>query len=127
MARDDSIPLGAEEERALAVALFNHTWSLLDLETRTQEQDDEMLHAAHASGFHWGRVGQPVNRARAEWQCSRVYAVLGRAEPALHHGRRSLEICRAHEDELEEFDLPFAHEALARAQLIAGDPAAART
>ena len=42
-----------------------------------------MLHAAHASRFHWGEVGEPVNFARGEWQISRVYAVLGRPEPAI--------------------------------------------
>ena len=126
MAGDDTIPVGAAEEHALAAALFNHTWMLLDLESRTQAQDDEMLHMAHASRFHWGRIGGPVKLARGEWQCSRVYAVLGRAEPALHHARRSLELCLAHPGELEEFDLPFAYEALARAQLTAGNRPAAR-
>src|SRR5204862_6157437 len=70
--------------RALAVGLFNHVWTLLETPDRTVEQDDEMIHAAHASRYHWGEVGEKVNLARGEWQCSRVYAVLGRADPALH-------------------------------------------
>ena len=79
-----------------------------------------MLHAAHASRFHWGEVGEPVNFARGEWQVSRVYAVLGRSEPALFHARRCLEICRAHQ--IGDFDLAFAYEALARASAVAGRP-----
>ncbi len=63
--------------RALAVGLFNYTWTLLENPNRTPEQDDEMLHAAHASRYHWGEVGEQVNLARGEWQVSRVYAVLG--------------------------------------------------
>ena len=47
-----------------------------------------MIHAAHASRYHWSQVGEPVNVAHGEWQCSHVYAALGRAEPALHHARR---------------------------------------
>lgn len=62
----------------------------------------------------------PVNLARGEWQVSRVYAVLGRAEPALHHARRCLEICEAHG--IGDFDLAFAYEALARASAVAGQP-----
>ncbi|MBA3365282.1 MAG: hypothetical protein H0U03_05785 [Actinobacteria bacterium] len=77
-----------------------------------------MLHAAHASRFHWGEVGAPVNLARGEWQVSRVYATLGRAEPALHHARRCLELCEA--SEVEEWDLPYAYEAIARAEGVAG-------
>ncbi len=30
------------DHRALAVALFNHVWTLLELAGRTREQDDEM-------------------------------------------------------------------------------------
>jgi hypothetical protein len=113
------------DRRQLAVDLFNHVWTLLRKPVRTPDEDDEMLHAAHASRYHWGEVGTAANRARGEWQCSRVYAVLGRAEPALHHARRCLQLCEAHPSELEPFDLPYAHEALARAQAVAGDLEAA--
>ena len=47
--------------RALAIGLFNYTWTLLENPDRTPEQDDEMLHAAHASRYHWGEVGEPAN------------------------------------------------------------------
>lgn len=111
------------DERQLAVDLFNHCWTLLARDRRSRDEDDEMLHAAHASRFHWGRVGGPENRARGEWQCSRVYCVLGRAEPALHHARRCLELCEEHG--LTDWDLAFAYEALARAHRVAGDDAEA--
>ncbi|MGZ4352376.1 MAG: hypothetical protein ACXVZ4_02420 [Gaiellaceae bacterium] len=111
------------DERQLAVDLFNHCWTLLDLDHRSRDEDDEMLHAAHASRFHWGRAGGPENRARGEWQCARVYCVLGRAEPALHHARRCLELCEEHG--LADWDLAFAFEALARAHRVAGDDAEA--
>jgi hypothetical protein len=107
-----------DPRRKLAVDLFNYTWSLLDKKKRTREQDDAMLHAAHASRHHWGQVGKPVNLVRGEWQVSRVYAVLKRAEPALHHATRCLELCRKHK--IGDFDLAFAYEALARASAVAG-------
>jgi len=112
-------PISEATHRQLAAALFNRTWDLLDLPDRTQEQIDEMISAAHASRYHWGVVGQPVNLARGEWQISRVYSVLGRAEPALYHAYRSLEIVEA--TDIADFDLAFAYEALARAQAVAGD------
>ncbi|HEY6608137.1 MAG TPA: helix-turn-helix domain-containing protein [Candidatus Limnocylindria bacterium] len=105
--------------RQLAVDLFNHVWTLLETPDRTPMQDDEMLHAAHASRYHWGEVGEPVNLARGEWQCSRVYAVLGRVEPALWHGRRCLALCEEHG--IADFDICFAWEAIARALKVAGD------
>ena len=113
------------ERRRLAVDLFNHAWSLLRLPERTPEQDDELIHAAHASRHHWAEVGTAANLARGEWQVSRVYATLGRAEPALHHAERCLDRCLAHAEDMEQFDLPYAYEALARAHTISGDRAQA--
>jgi hypothetical protein len=108
----------ARVHRRLAAELFNRVWSLLEQPDRNRAADDTMLHAAHASRYHWGEVGTTVNLARGEWQVSRVYAVLGRAEPAMHHARRCLEICEAHD--IGDFDLAFAYEALARASAVAG-------
>ena len=106
-------------ERELAIELFNKTWALLE---SPEPDPDELVHCAHASAYHWMQGGGTVaNRARSEWQCSRVYAVLRRAEPALHHARRCLELCESAPDEIEEFDLPFAYEAMARASAVAGN------
>ncbi|WP_331730222.1 MerR family transcriptional regulator (plasmid) [Kitasatospora sp. NBC_00070] len=113
------------DERRMAVDLFNGVWRLLEKEERSTEEDDRMLHMAHASRYHWGQVGAPVNLSRGEWQCSRVYSVLGRAEPALHHARRGMEICQAHR--IGDWDLAYAYESLARAHAVAGDKDQART
>ena len=112
------------DERTLAADLFNGVWALLETEDRTPARDDRMLHMAHASRFHWEQVGTAANLARGEWQCSRVYAALRRPEPCLHHARRVLAICEEHG--IGDWDLAFAHEALARAHAVAGDRSAAR-
>ena len=103
--------------RRLAVDLFNFVWTLLEKPQRSVEENDAMLNAACASCYHWGLVGQPVNQARGQWQISRVCSVLGLAESAAHHARRSLKICRQHN--IGDFDLAFAYEALARAAAVA--------
>jgi DNA-binding transcriptional MerR regulator/predicted secreted protein len=109
--------------RALASGLYNHVWTLLEMGDRTTGQDDEMVHAAHASRYHWGEIGDDSNLAIGEWQCSRVYAVLGRAEPALHHARRCLEITE--QEGVGGWRLASAYEAMARAAVVSGDRAAA--
>lgn len=116
--------LDETEERRVAVALFNATWTLLEKEERSRDEDDAMLHMAHASRHHWGQIGTPANFGRGEWQCSRVYAVLNRAEPCLHHAQRYLDICQ--ENGIADWDLAFAYEALARGHAVAGDAAQAR-
>jgi hypothetical protein len=114
--------LDPAQHRAEAVALFNTVWEMLDTPDRTPAQDDQMVHAAHASRWHWsqaGGLGGDQQRAVGEWQCSRVYAVLGRGEPALHHAAASLAICE--ESLLGDWVLAAAYEALARASAVAGD------
>jgi hypothetical protein len=111
------------ERRRLGVELFNHTWTLLEHEDRSERENERMIDAAHASRFFWEEVGEPVHHARSEWQISRVYAVVERPEPALHHARRCLALCEA--NDIGGFDLAYAHEALARSHAMAGDATAA--
>ena len=112
------------DERQLAKDLFTLVWELLERPGRTVEEDDRMVHAAHASRYHWGQVGQPTQLAIGEWQCARVYSVLGRAEPALHHARRCAQIAAA--NDVPDWLVASSHEALSRAYAVAGDKAEAR-
>ncbi|MGI9135686.1 MAG: hypothetical protein ACR2JS_01330, partial [Candidatus Nanopelagicales bacterium] len=121
---DDKALLEPLGERNLASELFNLTWDFMGMESRTPAEDDAMVHAAHASRWHWGKVGGPEQWAIGEWLCSRVYAVLGRGEQSLYHGRRSREICT--EFEVGSFVPASAHEAMARAYCVLGDMDAAR-
>jgi DNA-binding transcriptional MerR regulator len=119
-----SVALDAAAQRQLGVDLYNSTWTLIEKADRTPAETDELIHRAHASRWHWARVGESVNLARGEWLCSRMYATLGRGEPALWHARRCVEINEGLPAEAREsWDLPAAYEAMARASLAAGDPA----
>lgn len=108
-----------ECHKKFAIELFNFVWTLLDKEERTKEDEDAMVHAAHASRYHWGQIGTPLEFERGEWQISRVYSVLGRPQPALYHAQRCLELCT--ENNIGDFDIAFAYEAMARAYAVAGD------
>jgi len=119
--------LDAATHRQLGVDLFNHVWTLIEKPDRSVAETDEMIHAAHASRYHWSFAGTTVNLGRGEWQCARVYSVLGRGEPALWHARRCLELSQAAADagEADAWDVPSSYEAMARAHAVAGDRAAA--
>jgi hypothetical protein len=125
------------DHRQLGVDLFNEAWRLMESHKGTlaaplqgragsarrsgHNDDDRMLHAAHASRYHWGEAAEckPENLARGEWQVSRVYVVLGRAEPAIWHAQRCLEHCE--EAGIGDWDLAYAYEALSRAHALAGN------
>lgn len=108
-----------ELHKKFAVELFNLVWELMEKEERTPEDSDKMLHAAHASRYHWGEIGTPLEFGRGEWQVSRVYSILKRPRSALFHAERCLEICTV--NGIGDFDLAFAYEAIARAHAVAGD------
>jgi hypothetical protein len=99
--------------REFAPAAFNNAWTLLDQTERTREQEEEMLASTFAQRYHWYSVGEPKNWAIADWQVSRVAAVLGYAELSRRFGERSLELAKEHD--LGPFIKGFAHEAIARA------------
>ena len=110
-----------EHHKQLGAKLNSLVWELLEKPDRLPEDNERMLHAAHASCYHWLEVGAPANHARGEWLISRVYAVLNKPEPALHLARRCLELCEEHG--IGDFDIAYAYEAMARAYSLAKDHA----
>jgi hypothetical protein len=108
-----------------AVDFHGKTWELLDKADRTREEDERMLDFAHASLAHWRTAGGAVRHQRGEWMLSRVYSVLGKGDLALDHAHRCFEIHKNNEPDMDDFDLPFAYEAVARAQAASGNAAEA--
>jgi hypothetical protein len=115
-----------EAHRHFAAACFNRAWDYLDLPGRDDVQIEEMLHAAHASFWHWLHVPErtPINISIGLWQLARVYAVAGRAEDARRWARRCLAVGET--ERLEPFYRAYAHEAMARAARLGGDAADAQ-
>jgi hypothetical protein len=109
------------DHRQLGVDLFNGTWTMMEQPDRTPDEDALMIHMAHALAYHWLQVGAPENMARSHWQCSRMYTVLGRSEPAIYHAKLVLDVCE--QNDIGDWDLAFAYEALARAYAVAGNSA----
>jgi hypothetical protein len=112
-----------EFHRTTGARCFNEAWVYLEKKHRRTADDHRMLNLVHASGFHWGLVGKPRNRAIADWQISRVYAALRRPELSLSFAHSCLELCRKHGlTDLEG----TAYEAIARAYVVAEDAPRAR-
>ena len=68
--------------RRFAAAGNNRAWDL-SVQTRNPAEDEEMLNAAHASAWHWARVGSELNRMRATMLLAEVHALLGFGQSAL--------------------------------------------
>lgn len=98
---------------------FNQTWDLIEKTNRTPEEDLAMLHTSMTSLWHWNQREdvKPQNLSVGYWQIARVYALLGQVENALRYGAMCLKLAEG----LEPFYSGFAYEALARAQMVAGN------
>ena len=108
-----------DEREALAKEANRETWALLERDARSAEDDERMVHAAHASAFHWQQAGGDLESARADWLLSHVYAVLGRYDEASRYARRCLATCEA--NGFGDFDLAYAYEGVARSAACTGD------
>lgn len=106
------------------IELNQLTWSLLTKPERTTEEDEMMLHAAHGSYFHWlhkDAGATNANKQRGEWLLSHVYAALNIPERAMHYAKRCRDINDSFDQEMEDFDLAYADEVLARAYACSGN------
>ncbi|WP_066397011.1 hypothetical protein [Neobacillus mesonae] len=104
--------------KQLAANCFNAVWELLDLNVRTKEEEEKMIHLAHASFWNWTQVQDhtPRNISIGYWQLSRVYATCRNGERAGYYAERCLEVSL--ENKLEPFYIGYAYEALARADAL---------
>jgi tetratricopeptide (TPR) repeat protein len=100
-------------------------WKLLEKTDRTPAEDEEMECAAFASLYHWLQAGTQVHHQRGEWLIAHVYTILGEAESALKHANRCLELTEAYKNQMEDFDIAYAYEGMARANALSGNREAA--
>jgi len=80
-----------------------------------------MLQLSLASLWHWTQRqdNTPRSMSVGYWQVSRVFALLRQAELARRYGQLSLEAAR--DQGVEAFYRGYAYEALARAEMVAGN------
>jgi hypothetical protein len=113
----------AEAHRHFAAECFNRAWDLIEQQDRTPEDDRLMIALSQASIFHWLNRSDctPERLSIGFWQASRIQAILGRSDEARRHAETSLNYSRS----LAPFYIGYAYEALARAEVVAGDLRAA--
>ena len=110
-----------EAHQHFAKKFNNRTWDLLDKSNRNPEEEEELLLTASASLYHWLQVGTAVHAQRGHWMLSRVHIALGRKQDAVNEALKCQAITESNPEEMKDFDLAFAQEALARAYALKGD------
>ncbi len=115
-----------DAHKHFAQSINGRVWELLQKPHRSQADDDEMLYAAHACTYHWKFVGTAVHQQRGEWLIGHIYVVLGHSQEALRHAERCFELTEANRDLMQDFDIAYAYEGLARAYALSGNQKKAR-
>ncbi|MCA9023984.1 MAG: hypothetical protein KDA86_02105 [Planctomycetaceae bacterium] len=123
MAQPDKLDFD-QTHRYFSTSCFNNAWELLDRQDRTPDDDQQMLLLAFASLWHWTQRPDCTDKhlSIGYWQISRIYSVLKDAENA----RKYAQLCLNKTPADDPFCLGYAHEALARAESIAGNVKIAR-
>jgi hypothetical protein len=100
---------------------FNRAWDFIDEPARTPEEEDEMLLLSLTSTWHWIQRSDrsPTNLSVSYWQNARVFTLLGQVENARRFAQRCLQVSQG--EGIAPFYLAYAYEALARAEMLAGD------
>ena len=118
-----TVELKPEDEpkwrRRLGSGANNRAWTLSEQLSRTREEDDEMLHAAHASAHLWSPVGNEQNAALANLLLDQVHALLGSAALAARFSKSATEFFTARDS--APWELALTHAVAANAAHCSGN------
>lgn len=111
-------------QRRLASQANNRAWTLSESLSRTPEEDEEMLQAAHAAMYFWKIVGNSRNHAHAAQLVAHVYALLGLGGPAERFQAKSQPVFFG--EGAEPWELAMAHAVAANVAAATRDAKAQR-
>jgi len=102
---------------------FNKAWDLIDQPSRTLEEDEEMIRLSLASTWHWKQRDDCTqkNISVSFWQTSRIFSILGQVQNARRYARLCLDASQG--EDVAQFYLGYAYEAMARAESLVGNTA----
>jgi hypothetical protein len=105
-------------DRRFAATANNRAWDL-SVQTRNAADDQEMLNAAHASAWHWAKVGTELNRMRATMLLAEVHALLGLGQSALVYAEQMRAFLLGIQS--PDWEVAFVHVVHAHAASAAGE------
>jgi len=106
-------------QRRLASHANNRAWSLAEALSRTADEDEELLQAAHAAMYFWKIAGNEKNRAHAAQLVAHAYALLKLPNPASFYLAKSEPVFMS--DQAEPWERALAHAVAANVAAVKGD------
>lgn len=106
--------------RTIAVNAFNKTWDYIDKKDKTPKDIEEMISLAFESKDNWIKAGGTIlNEVRSDWMISHVYSLTNNGEKALEYAILCYD--KTVKNDINDFDLVFAYEAMAFAHKVLGN------
>ena len=102
-----------KQHQFFAIECNNRAWALAT-QDRSLEEDHEMLDVAHASAWHWSKVGAEINFKRSATLLAHVHGLLEMGPTALVYARESAEYFLA-SDDTPDWEVAFVHMVIAQA------------
>jgi hypothetical protein len=115
----------AQAHRWFAVECNNLAWNTIESESRSPADLERLIHAAHASVWHWSHIGTPLHELRGLVLLTTAYCIAHQPDAARHYARRCLTLSRQLGEEQTAFDRATALASAALAARIGGDGAEA--
>jgi len=106
-------------DRTLATQLFNRCWEILEMESRSTEDDVELITSALTSRYHWLNGGTAEQWIISDWMVSRAAGVVGAFELSLSFARRAHDA--AQNGVFPDWLIASTAEGMARAYACAGN------
>lgn len=108
--------------RKLGVEYFNKIWEFIEKPNRSEKENVDMLHYAHASFLHWSLYSghTNLNIQIGEYILAKAYLHAGDSRNTVKYALDCLTTTEAYKDEMRDFDVAFAHAINAAANKFAG-------
>ncbi|MCB0510290.1 MAG: hypothetical protein KDC82_05970 [Bacteroidetes bacterium] len=106
-----------EANRYFGVEFNNAVFALYEVDDLSEAEKLEIVSCAHASLLHWQKFSghKPANTQRGLYMIAKAYVKVEDKLKALEYAQKCFEFTQANKTELEDFDIAYSHEILARA------------
>ena len=98
----------AEAHRWFAIECNNRSWDLVEAESRSEAEREEMLMAAASAAWHWKQVGKPLDNLRAQVLLATAAIVADDESQSQRSAANCLQLL-TEIDDVPDFDLACTH------------------
>ena len=111
-----------EAHRYFGVEFNNAVFALEQVADLSKDEKLEIVACAHASLLHWQKYSghKPANTQRGLYMIAKAYVKVEDKLKALEFAQKCYEFTLANKADMEDFDIAYSHEILARAGVLNG-------